>query len=319
LSIYSLMVVTQDRQKISRRGKSGTFQMKKCPSVSFFSLLLFFLLLALGFPGETLFHSARGKSYKQGEVLQASVEPFRTGLEAVKEIPPTYPFLIYTVERGDTISLVAARFSLNPLTLVSLNKLSRPEDLRGGMKIYIPGEDGTRRTLPEGINRSEWALSYSLSEKELIPLGENEYFLPRTELSHEEADLFWRDNFSYPLAADIRGSYGKRYDELTGLSREREGIEFEAYKGQNVYSIGKGVVTKTGFHGTFGRYMIVNHSNDFQSLYAHLDQFLKKEGDSLDRGDVLARAGNSGHTPGNTLYFSLFKEGKTVNPQDYLY
>ena len=319
MSIYSLMVVTQDRQYLKKRGKTGSFKMKKCPSPSFFSLLLFFLLLAMGFPGYEPASTERQYSSSHPGVLRASVEPFKTGTDTVKEIPPSYPFMLYNVDQKDTISLVAARFSLNPSTLISLNRLSHPGEIKEGMKIYIPGEDGTRRPMPEDQTLSAWAQFYSLEESELIPLGEGDYFLPRTSLDSKELSLFWKNYFSYPVAAVISGYYGESYDEKTGLSKKREGLEFRAPLGYEVKSVRGGVVAKAGFHGTFGWYMVLNHPGDFQSLYAHLDSFDKEEGDKVERGETIAQAGNSGHSSGNMLYFSLFKSGETVDPLVYLY
>ena len=315
------MVVSHERQKIGRRGRTVSFEWKGYPSASFLGALLFFIILAMGFPGEDIF--SRGSSARPvgGDVRKASAaSPFSRETEKkTKTRKPVVPFLLYKVERGETLSLIASRYSLGTETLISLNRLSDPRDVVPGQTLHIPSQDGARKSLNGEMTVKELALLFSLTEENLIPLGDNDYFLPGVAPGKEEIRRFWKDAFSYPLNGSITGEYGERRDELTGLTQTRKGLDFLTYPGQEIFAIGDGVVSKEGFHGTYGWYMIVNHRDGFQSLYAHLDSFEVGEGDTVGRGDTIGRAGNSGHTPGNILFFSLFLDGDTVDPGDYLY
>ena len=315
------MVVSHERQKIGKRGRTVSFEWKGCPSASFLGALLFFILLALGFPGEDIFSRGTAARPVGGEVRKASAaSPFSEATEKTAQTrKPVVPFLLYEVERGETLSRIASRYSLRTETLISLNRLSDPRDVVPGRTLYIPSQDGARKSLNGEMTVKELAFLFSLAEEDLIPLGDNEYFLPGVMPGKEEIRRFWKEAFSYPLNGSIAGEYGERRDELTGLTQARKGLDFLTYPGQEVFAVGDGVVSKEGFHGTYGWYMIVNHRDGFQSLYAHLDTFEVGEGESVDRGETIGRAGNSGHTPGNILFFSLFHNGDTVDPGDYLY
>ncbi len=322
MSIYFIMVVSHERQKIGKRGRSVSFEWKGCPSASFFGTLLFFILLALGFPGEDMFiRDIAVVDPVVGNVQKASASfPLTGGTEQEpSERQPVVPFLHYTVERGETLSPIASRYSLRAETLISLNHLSDPREVTPGRILYIPSQDGARKSLKGEMTAKDLALTFSLSVDDLIPLGGGDYFLPGVVPGKEEIEGFWKDFFSYPLNSSVTGEYGESRDELTGLTQTRSGLDFLAYEGQPVQAIGEGVVSKEGFHGTYGWYMIVNHRDGFQSLYAHLDSFEVGEGASVDRGEIIGKAGNSGHTPGNLLFFSLFKGGETVDPEDYLF
>lgn len=308
------MVVTRDRQKISR----GRDVRLKWPPVPFLSTMAFFLLLALGFPGEQLDEVSRSEASREIPVLKAGTEPFRTQEKVKKEVPPSYPFLIYRVEKGETLSLIAARFSLDPSTLISLNRLTHPKEIKEGRELYIPGEDGIRKTKPEELTLESWALTLDITPREIVPLGDTEYFLPGLSMTKEALQRFWKEEFSFPLTSDVVASYGDVYDGVTGLYRKKEGIELRAPARTPVFPVREGVVAKTGFHGIFGWYLIINHGEGFQSLYAHLDSFSCKEGEEVNRNRPVALSGNSGHTSGNILYLSLFKDGSTVDPLEYL-
>ncbi len=316
-----MMVVSRDRQNIGKRGRTVSLEWKGAPSVPLMGTLLFFLLLALGFPGGTLSSSGVERRPVAGEVRKASVPSPLVSEEGGSSAPvqPILPFLNYAVEEGDSLSLIASRFSLEADTLISLNQLSDPREIYPGRRLYIPSRDGARKSLPDEMTEEELAHLFSLTREDLIPLGSRDYFLAGIKPDRESMDRFWGDFFAYPLNGVILGEYGKSTDNLTGLPLVREGIDLQAYTGQPVFAIGDGVITKEGFHGTYGWYMIVNHKGGYQSLYAHLQSFEAEEGGTVRRGDTIARAGNSGHTAGNLLFFSLFKEGKTVNPKDYLF
>jgi len=283
--------------------------------------LLFFLLLGMGFPGEGVFLSPASMEPVKGDVQKASApSPLASDREGSRVAPrPVLPFLVYDAEEGDTISLIASRFSLEADTLISLNSLNDPREIGPGKDLYIPSQDGARKVLSGDMTEEELAGIFSLEREDLIPLGEGAYFLPGVKPDRESISRFWGEFFCYPLNSAVLGEYGKGTDELTGLPLAKQVLDCQAYAGQGVVAIGDGVITKEGFHGTYGWYMIVNHRGGYQSLYAHLQSFEAPEGGRVRRGDLIARAGDSGHTPGNILFFSLFREGKTVNPKDYLY
>ncbi|MDC7218577.1 MAG: LysM peptidoglycan-binding domain-containing M23 family metallopeptidase [Spirochaetales bacterium] len=314
------MVVTRDRQNMGRGGKKVSLKMKGCPSPSLLGIVLFFLMLSLGFPGEDFLYKGAGPRPVGGEVRKAAAPSPLGGKKTEQaESLPVVPFLLYQVEKNETISLIAARYSLKTETLISLNRLADPREVVLGRSLYIPSQDGARKSLSGDMTAEDLAEIFSLSPDLLVPLGKGDFFLPGVEPGQEEIGRFWEEDFSYPLNGSVTGEYGERVDVLTGLSLKKNGLDFRTYRGQDIYSIGDGVVSKAGFHGTYGWYMIVNHRDGFQSLYAHLDSFEASEGDRVDRGEKIATAGDSGHTPGNILFFSLFEEGDAVDPKDYLF
>ena len=63
---------------------------------------------------------------------------------------------------------------------------------------------------------------------------------------------------------------------------------------------------------------IISHGKDYLSLYGHNQRLLKKLGDNIKSGDIVAEAGNSGRGGDAALYFEIRHKGKPVNPRKWL-
>ncbi len=98
------------------------------------------------------------------------------------------------------------------------------------------------------------------------------------------------------------------------------GIDLATPIGSNVYAIKSGTIIKIGIDERSGLYMIVDHDNNLESRYAHLESFRGSEGDNVNQGQIIATTGNSGKTTGPHLHYGLRKNGVFVDPaRDSLY
>ena len=81
----------------------------------------------------------------------------------------------------------------------------------------------------------------------------------------------------------------------------------------------KGTVIYAGFDANFGYVILIQHTNGFTSVYKHNALLLKKEGEEVNSGDVIALVGNTGSlSTGEHLHFELWYKGKPVDPCDYI-
>ena len=101
--------------------------------------------------------------------------------------------------------------------------------------------------------------------------------------------------------------------------RPHLGLDLKAPLGTPILSVQKGKVIYSGhqFSG-YGNIVMVEHNPHWTSLYAHLDQLKVKEGQKLDKGDIVGTVGQTGHSTGVHLHFELFYNKKNVNPLKYL-
>jgi len=102
-------------------------------------------------------------------------------------------------------------------------------------------------------------------------------------------------------------------------SRGHMGMDFVAKSGSPVFASLNGLVIFADYTGEDGNILILQHSSGYVSVYKHLSAILKKQRDNVEQGEIIALSGNSGYnTSGSHLHFEIWKDGKAVNPKDFL-
>lgn len=98
----------------------------------------------------------------------------------------------------------------------------------------------------------------------------------------------------------------------------RQGLDIGGHMGQPVYAAASGVVVYSGSGLVgYGELIIIKHSDSYLSAYGHNSMRLVKEGQNVVAGQEIAEMGNSG-APRVELHFEIRKDGKPLNPQDFL-
>lgn len=119
-------------------------------------------------------------------------------------------------------------------------------------------------------------------------------------------------SFTNPIPArDVMTSY-------FGDQRMHEGLDINAEKGDDILSVAKGTVKRTGWNGRYGRMVEVVHPAGFKSIYAHLSEIAVEEGQKVKKGTRLGAAGNSGDSTGAHLHFELLRMDLPINPRRYI-
>ena len=97
------------------------------------------------------------------------------------------------------------------------------------------------------------------------------------------------------------------------------GLDLAGNEGEGVYATDAGVVVYAGFNNYgYGNMIMVDHGNDFQSLYAHLSGISVGCGQSVGQGDLIGAIGNTGRSSGSHLHFEIRAISSFVNPWDVL-
>ena len=104
-------------------------------------------------------------------------------------------------------------------------------------------------------------------------------------------------------------------------NRPHRGIDLVDAKGTHIVAAKTGKVIiaddKT-MAAAFGKTIVIQHSNGWQSLYAHLDDISVTQGQWVKSGELIGKMGDSGKVTGTHLHFELTKDGQTVDPLSYL-
>lgn len=97
-------------------------------------------------------------------------------------------------------------------------------------------------------------------------------------------------------------------------------LDFACPVGTPVYASASGTVilTRTGWGGGYGNYLMIDHGNGYSTLYAHNSKLIAKTGQYVHQGDVIAKSGNTGRSTGPHCHFEIRINGSKVNPANYL-
>ena len=120
----------------------------------------------------------------------------------------------------------------------------------------------------------------------------------------------------------ITSGFGYRTHPIHGDRRLHAGVDLGTPTGTVVEAADGGQVTFAGISGSlttgYGRLVIVDHGNGYETYYAHLQGFFVREGDIIAQGDPVGRANSSGYSTGPHLHFEVRQNGQPQNPIDYL-
>lgn len=121
-----------------------------------------------------------------------------------------------------------------------------------------------------------------------------------------------------PVSGRIISSFGNRTDPELNTVFFQKGIEISARQGESIRTIHNGKVLYADWFKGYGNMIIVDHGEGYYSLSAHLSEILKKVGEQVEAGEVIALAGDTGSLKGTCLYFELRHHGKPLDPAQWL-
>lgn len=122
--------------------------------------------------------------------------------------------------------------------------------------------------------------------------------------------------FMHPLngGGTISSTYGSRWGSF------HYGLDFAASAGTPIYAAASGKVIYSGYNnGGYGKLIIIDHGNGYQTYYAHCSSLYVNVGDYVSQGQNIAGVGTTGNSTGNHLHFEVRIDGTPVNPYGYVF
>ncbi len=125
-------------------------------------------------------------------------------------------------------------------------------------------------------------------------------------------------SFIWPtnVPVGISSEYGGRM--LFGSYDYHRGLDIPNWYGYDIWAADSGVVSYAGFNSSYGYYVVIDHGDGINTLYAHCSRLYVRAGDEVVQGDVIAAIGATGVATADHLHFEITVDGATVNPADYL-
>lgn len=117
----------------------------------------------------------------------------------------------------------------------------------------------------------------------------------------------------------ITSPFGYRRDPFTGRRRFHNGIDIIARRNTSVRAAADGRVIYSGWKGNFGKTVVIRHKDGKKTLYAHLNRMSVRSSQNVKMGEIIGGAGKTGRSTASHLHFTVYEDGKAINPLSYTY
>lgn len=122
------------------------------------------------------------------------------------------------------------------------------------------------------------------------------------------------------LIKPVSGIISSRFGARSSIrSSAHTGLDIATSTGTPVSAAASGTVTFSGWKGSYGKLIVVTHSNGVQTYYGHCSQLYASVGQTVSQGQKIAAVGSTGNSTGPHLHFEIRVNGVAYNPQNYLY
>lgn len=140
------------------------------------------------------------------------------------------------------------------------------------------------------------------------------------EVKTAKGDSFFdhQGRLMIPVEGEIISEFGSSAPGNYKVFTFQKGIDIKVERGEPVKTVFKGEVMFAQWLKGYGNVLIINHGDHYYTLYAHVEEVFKKEGEAVETGDVIATAGDTGSIKGMCLHFEVRHHGKPVDPMKWL-
>jgi len=235
---------------------------------------------------------------------------------------------VHVVNRGDTLLRIAHRNHVSVAELAKANSLDPSAKLKLGMKLTVPGAK-TAAVAPASqpvAAAQPAAASVAPATKMAAVTSDPQQKARLAQATTTPADVLAETlvkaneatgalpTFRWPVRGKVITSYGAKTN-----GKANDGINLAVPEGTPVKAAEDGVVAYSGNElKGYGNLVLVRHSNGYVTAYAHASELLVKRGDSIKRGQIIAKSGQSGEVGSPQLHFEIRKGSAPVDPLQFL-
>ena len=125
----------------------------------------------------------------------------------------------------------------------------------------------------------------------------------------------WQNTMAVPVKGRITSPFGYRVHPIYGTRLFHNGVDIGAESGTPIVAALNGRVEEAEYDDSYGYYVILNHGDDFTTVYAHCSELLVTAGDTVTKGQTIALVGSTGVSTGPHLHFEVRRGEYRVNPE----
>lgn len=239
---------------------------------------------------------------------------------------------VHIVNRGDTLLSIARRNHVPAAELARANSLDASAKLKLGQRLTVPGAKtaaAAPAAQPMAVAAAQPAAASTLPATRTAAVAgtpPQSARLAQATTKVEEAPATAEapvkaseatgalPTFRWPVRGKVITSYGAKTN-----GKSNDGINLAVPEGTPVKAAEDGVVAYSGNElKGYGNLVLVRHSNGYVTAYAHASELLVKRGDTIKRGQIIAKSGQSGEVGSPQLHFEIRKGSSPVDPLQFL-
>ena len=244
--------------------------------------------------------------------------------------PVAAPPSVHVVNRGDTLMSIAHRNQVPVADLAKANGIDANSKLKLGQKINVPGAKSA--AAPAAAQPAQVAgaqpgvLAAPATKVAAVELPKEKARLAQATTTPEAAAAVTETpvktaeatgalpTFRWPVRGRVVTGYGAKTN-----GKSNDGINVAVPEGTPVKAAEDGVVAYSGNElKGYGNLILVRHSNGYVTAYAHASELLVKRGETIKRGQIIAKSGQSGEVGSPQLHFEIRKGSSPVDPLQFL-
>ena len=237
----------------------------------------------------------------------------------------------YIVSKGDTLFSLGRKYNVSPFAIAEANGLSKNKALPIGKAITIPAKAtvATAEKLPAvtlkkpaeagktdvaQIDAKKGALTLPKETPEKVAAVETVPAQPAAVAAGAATPSDAQLSMRWPARGKIISGFGSKPNGM-----KNEGINIAVPEGTNVQAAESGVVAYAGNElKGYGNLVLIRHPNGYVTAYAHTKEILVKKGETVKRGDVIAKSGSTGAVQSPQLHFEVRKGATALDPTTFL-
>ena len=251
---------------------------------------------------------------------EAQVEQWRAELTAQQEALDTTRRAMQ--QNVDALALRLGQMNAHVLRLDALgSRLTQMADLEDGEFDFSssPPQGGPEEPALDGefMRVSDLTMALDALDSQLDDRGRQLGVLENFLLDRKLRDEV-RPEGRPVTAGYISSRFGNRNDPFTGRRAFHRGVDFAGRAGADVVAVASGVVIWSGTRQGYGELVEINHGNGYVTRYAHNADNLVVVGETVKRGEIIARMGDTGRATGPNLHFEVLHNGQAVDPLAYV-
>ncbi|WP_052476086.1 M23 family metallopeptidase [Cohnella kolymensis] len=177
----------------------------------------------------------------------------------------------------------------------------------GKSKVIQEGTDGQQQVTYRLLKRNGYLIEETIVTHKVLKAASPTIILKGTKVVQGEGT----GTFSWPVVgARITSYMGERW------GRMHKGIDLVG--DSSILAADNGVIEFAGYKGAMGKAIIIDHNNGFKTVYGHMKSINVKEGQVVEKGEVIGVMGSTGRSTGTHLHFEVHFNDKVKNPTSYL-